>query len=304
MASSELRQMVDRRELIVAPGIIDPLGAKLIQHLGFKVAYMGGWSSGAHLGITEPLLTMTEQLEMARLVTNAIHIPLIVDGAAGFGEPLHLRRAVREYEAAGISGMHIEDQQHPKRAHYHKGVEAICDRDSFIKKIEVAVASRGSTDFVVIARTDAAKAVNGSVDEAVWRCNAALDAGADVVMPLVKFPNVGDPWDQLREIRAQLPENACVAIISGHLKTLKELPPLECQKAGFSMIMYPVMPAVVQLGALESLYRPLAEEGKLAESGYIGFEVGSYRRVQDLTEELLGLEEMYEFEESTVGQPE
>src|SRR5512136_2895087 len=109
--------------MIVAPGAYDALTAKVVESLGFKAAYMGGWISGAHLCVTEPLMTLTEQVTNASWCTRVLKIPFIVDADAGFGEPVHTYRAVQEFERAGVAAIHIEDLVFPKRAHYHKGIE-------------------------------------------------------------------------------------------------------------------------------------------------------------------------------------
>ena len=304
MVVRSLRDRIQTEETIVAPGVFDPLGARLIEHLGFDTVYMGGWATGAHLSVTEPLLTMTEQVEAARRVAASVEIPLIVDAGAGFGEPLHTRRTVREFERAGIAAIHIEDQHHPKRAHYHKGIEDICDRETFLQKVRVAVEGRRSSDFIIIARTDAAKARNGDVDEAIWRCKAALDAGADVVLPLVTsaVPKLDstEPEERLTEIRRGLPDDACVAALSGYLPGQAELSVTEYRNRGYRMLVFPLTSVMAHVGALESMYRPLREQGQLPAKGTIGFAIEDYWKVQHLVEELLQFSELIGVEESTV----
>lgn len=307
MKTKSLRAQVEAGDTVVAPGVFDPLGARLVQHLGFRAVYMGGWSTGAHLAVTEPLLTMTEQVDTARRTAAAVDLPLIVDADAGFGEPLHTRRTVREFERAGVAAVHIEDQHHPKRAHYHKGIEDICDRETFLHKIRLAVEGRRSREFLLIARTDAAKARNGDVAEAIWRCNAALDAGADVVMPLVTpaVPELdsNEPEQRLMEIRKGLPDDACVAVLSGYLPGQAELSVEEYRERGYQMLLFPLTPVMAHLGALDSLYRPLSEHGRLPTGGTVGFKVGDYSKVQALVEELLGFSDLIAVEEDTVERP-
>ena len=96
------------------PVAYDALGGRLLQSLGFDCVYTGGFVTGASRCTSEPLLTMDEQLRVAGDVAAAIDIPLVVDGGAGFGEPLHTMRTVRECIRAGIAGTHIEDQLYPE----------------------------------------------------------------------------------------------------------------------------------------------------------------------------------------------
>lgn len=299
----DLRGVLARGETVVAPGVFDAIGAKLVQHLGFPAVYMGGWTTGTHLGVTEPLLTMTEQVEAARRASDAVTLPLIVDANAGFGEPMHTQRTVRSFEQAGIAAIHIEDQHHPKRAHYHKGVEDVTSREDFLEKIETAVKARRDDDFFIIARTDAAKARNGDVDEAIWRCNAALEVGADAVMPLVTpaVPELDSlkPEEHLDQIRAGLPDDAHVVVLSGYLPGQRELSGAAYRARGFDIVLYPIAPVLVSLGALEQLYRPLAENDCLPHD-HISFDVAAIPRIQRLAEELLGFDALIALEEETV----
>lgn len=300
---SKLRQVLERGDTVVAPGVFDAIGAKLVEHLGFSAVYMGGWTTGTHLGVTEPLLTMTEQLEAARRACDAVAIPMIVDANAGFGEPMHTQRTVRAFEQADIAAIHIEDQHHPKRAHYHKGVEDITSREAFLEKIETAVKARRDNDFFIIARTDAAKARNGSVDEAIWRCNAALEVGADAVMPLVTpaVPELDSlkPEQNLDQIRTGLPDDAHVVVLSGYLPGQRELSSADYRARGFDIVLYPIAPVLVSLGALERLYRPLAENDCLPHD-HIGFDIAEIPQIQRLAEELLGFDALIALEEATV----
>ena len=152
---------------------------------------------GAHYVTSEPLLTLTELATTTRYVTTAVKIPVIVDAGAGFGEPLHVMRCVRELERAGAAGLHIEDQIYPKRAHYHKGIEHVVPREEMVAKIRAALAARTDPDFVIMARTDAMHA--DGFAEGVARANRYLEEGAEMVMI---FPDTEKEARQApREIR-------------------------------------------------------------------------------------------------------
>jgi methylisocitrate lyase len=136
--------------------------------------------TGGSSTVTEPQVTMTEQVRLAEDVASKIDIPLIVDAGAGFGEPLHTMRTVREFIRAGVAGVHIEDALYPKRAHYHTYVVHGIPTEEFVEKIEYAVKQRdlSDPDFVIIARSDTARAMG--MDEALDRVNRAADVGADL----------------------------------------------------------------------------------------------------------------------------
>jgi methylisocitrate lyase len=123
---------------------------------------------------------MDEQVRVAGEVARAVEVPLIADAGAGFGEPLHTMRTVREFAAAGVAGIHIEDQLFPKRAHYHKYVAHAVPLPDFVDKIRWACRQRDQTDrdFVIIARSDTCRELG--LDEAVARVNAAAEVGADL----------------------------------------------------------------------------------------------------------------------------
>src|SRR5436309_6315536 len=114
-----LRELLAGGEFLYMPSAATPLEGRLAEASGTPLVYTGGYVSGASRAITEPLLTMDEQVAIAGAVARAVGVPLIADAGAGFGEPLHTMRTVREFATAGVSGVHIEDQLYPKRAHYH-----------------------------------------------------------------------------------------------------------------------------------------------------------------------------------------
>jgi methylisocitrate lyase len=186
--SIKLRALLRDKTFLHMPSVYDPLGARLVQSLGYEAAYVGGYVSGAASTITEPQLTMSEQLELAAAVAQSIAIPLIVDGGAGFGDALHTMRMVRECIRAGIAGVHIEDQLYPKRAHYHKYVVHGVPVEEFVEKIGFACKQRDEADpdFVVIARTDTCRALG--LDEASMRINRAADVGADMGLLFPRNP--------------------------------------------------------------------------------------------------------------------
>ena len=176
--SQKLRALLARPELVVAPGVFDGMTARLAEQAGFESIYMTGAGTAATRGYPDyGLLTMTEMADNAGVIARSTTIPLIADMDTGFGNELNVTRAIREYEMRGAAGIHLEDQVMPKRCGHLEGKELV-SRAEYIAKIKAAVAARSSGDFLIIARTDA-RAVLG-FEEALWRVNAALDAGADV----------------------------------------------------------------------------------------------------------------------------
>ncbi len=176
--SQQLRTRLAEVDLLVVPGAYDALGARLIEQAGYDAVYMTGAGTSAARGFPDyGLLTLSEMAENAAVMARSIGVPLIADADTGYGNELNVTRTVREYEARGIAALHIEDQVAPKRCGHLDGKEVVT-REEFISKIRAAVQARRKPDMVIIARTDA-RAV-ASLDEAVWRANAALDTGADM----------------------------------------------------------------------------------------------------------------------------
>ena len=280
---SKLRARLSKGEIIVAPGAYDALGARVVQDLGFPAVYTGGYMSGAHLAVSEPLMTMTEQIDVASRVARAVELPVIVDGGAGFGDPLHTMRAVRAYEDAGLAGMHIEDQVYPKRASYHMGLEHVIPSDQFMEKMRYAIQARRDDDFLIIGRTDAFSAAEGSMDEAIRRGNALRELGVDVVMPR----GVRDKAD-LSRFRDAVPDIPLLVIAGADDISVQEYEELGCQ-----IIIYATTPAIVTVSALTDAYR------SLRDTGLTGISAGEVVQKRKRVEELIGLPEYYRIEAET-----
>lgn len=178
--TKRLRELLRSKTFLHMPAVYDALTGRLVQSIGYEAVYVGGYVTGGASTVTEPQLTMTEQVRIAEDIANKVTIPVVVDGGAGFGEPLHTMRTVREFIRAGIAGVHIEDALYPKRAHYHTYVVHGIPTEEFVEKIQYAVKQRDEIDpdFVIIARSDTARAMG--LEEAITRVNRAADVGADL----------------------------------------------------------------------------------------------------------------------------
>ncbi len=178
-ATTKLRQMLAADNMVVAPFVLNALHAKIAESVGFEAVYMTGAGTAAERGFPDVgLLTMTEMVDNAKYIANAVDIPVICDADTGYGNPLNVQRTVREYESAGAAGVHIEDQLFPKKCGFFQGKQVI-SQDEAVQKLRAALDARSDPDFVIIARCDA-YAVNGWEDT-LQRCRAYIDAGADLV---------------------------------------------------------------------------------------------------------------------------
>ena len=177
--TTKLRQLLASDQMVVAPFVMNALHAKIAQSVGFDAVYMTGSGTSAEKGFPDVgMLTMTEMVGNAKYIANAVDVPVICDADTGYGNPLNVQRTVREYEAAGVAGIHIEDQLFPKKCGFFDGKQVISSEE-MVHKIHAALDARNDPDFVVIARCDA-YAVTGWEDT-VRRCKEYSDAGADVV---------------------------------------------------------------------------------------------------------------------------
>ncbi|RPI90652.1 MAG: methylisocitrate lyase, partial [Planctomycetaceae bacterium] len=164
------------------PGVFNALVARLAESLGFRALYQSGaaLSAGTMALPDIGLVTQTEFADQARYLTTAVSLPVISDADTGFGPPLAVERTVRLFEEAGLAGLHLEDQELPKRCGHLSG-KTLVERAEFVAKITAAVAARRDPNFVIIARTDA-RGVHG-YDDALDRARACVDAGADMIFP-------------------------------------------------------------------------------------------------------------------------
>ena len=177
---ARLRALLESAETIVAPGAFDPLAARLVEEAGFPAVYMTGFgTSAALLGRPDVgLLTMTEMAGNAGRIAACVDIPVIADADTGYGNALNVIRTVGSYEAAGVAGIHIEDQVAPKKCGHMEG-KLVIPAEEMAAKVRAAVEARSQPEFVIIARTDA-RAVEG-LDRALDRARSYRDAGADVL---------------------------------------------------------------------------------------------------------------------------
>jgi methylisocitrate lyase len=181
-ATRKLRQLLSGDGVVMVPGAHDALAAQLIQQAGFDAVYLSGMGvANALAGLPDiGMITMTEQVMMAKYVADAVRVPVISDADTGYGNAVNVMRAIREFEKAGVAGVHLEDQVFPKRCGHETGKQVVSVEEA-AGKIRAACAARHDPDFVIIARVDARAPLG--LDEAVKRGRTYVEAGADVVFP-------------------------------------------------------------------------------------------------------------------------
>jgi carboxyvinyl-carboxyphosphonate phosphorylmutase len=251
--STRLRRMLAEPGLIVAPGAYDGFSARLIEAAGFFAVYMtGAGTAASHLGQPDlGLTTLTEMATHASHLAGCISLPLIADADTGYGNALNVVRTVREYEKAGVAGLHLEDQVAPKKCGHIAGKQIVSAAE-FADKIRAAVEYRTDPDLVIIARTDA-RAVSG-LDDAIERANLYREAGADVIFfeapqSLAEIERVA------REVKAPLLAN----MVQGGKTPAVTVSELE--RLGFKIVIFPGVCMRAAVPAIESALQRLKQTG-------------------------------------------
>ena len=179
--SKRLRELITKGAVIM-PGVPNAAMARQTERAGFEAVYASGAGmANATAGVPDiGLLTLTEVAQLAGYIAKAVKIPAIVDADTGFGGAENVGRTIRELEAAGLAGCHIEDQEFPKRCGHLAG-KSIVDVEEMVGKIKAAVGARRDPNFMIIARTDARGVED--FDRVVERAGEYLAAGADAIFP-------------------------------------------------------------------------------------------------------------------------
>ena len=197
-AAKTLRNLLAGNRALIAPAVFNPLSAKLAEAAGFEVLYLGGGTIGYLNCCLEANLNITQLCQAAIDIRSACSLPLILDGAAGFGDPMHMHHTIGMSEAAGFAAIEIEDQILPKRAHHHVGIEHMVPLELMVAKVREVARARRDPDFVIIARTNGIRGPGG-MDDAIKRARAYREAGADMLYLSVRNA------DDARRIARELP---------------------------------------------------------------------------------------------------
>lgn len=257
MNGHDLRARLDTGEPVLMPGVWDALSARMAHQTGHEVAFLSGYSvSATLLGLPDfGYLTQMEMAEVARRVCQAApELMVIVDADTGYGNSLNTIRTVELWEAAGATGMFLEDQVWPKKCGHMAGKQVVPVED-WLSKLKAAVATRDHLH--ITARTDARAAV--SLEDAIDRARRALDVGVDAV-----FIEAPESLAELEQIAEALPGCVRVANMIESGKT-PLLTPAELHNLGFDLIVAPLGGLYAAVKALRGAYATLAEKGTLRD---------------------------------------
>jgi 2-methylisocitrate lyase-like PEP mutase family enzyme len=231
--TTRLQELFHREKIFVIAGGACALDAKIAEAAGYECAYMSGAGTAATiLGIPDAgLITMTEMVENAGRMANATSLPLISDSDQGFDTAINVRRTVEHFIKAGVAGIHIEDQEFPKRCGFVKGKEVVSIEEA-VGKFRAAVDAKMELDpdFVIIARCDARGASGGSLEDVIKRLRAYKEAGVDVI-----YAEALTSREEVEAVRA-----AVDGPMIGTLGFLDPPPSLdELHKMGYAGAFYP-----------------------------------------------------------------
>lgn len=283
MANPKLRQMIEAREFISAPGVFDMISTLVADEMGFPALYVTGYGVAAsHMGLPDAgIMTYTDMETRVRSIVKRAKTPVIADADTGYGGLLNVRHTVRGYEDAGVTAIQIEDQEYPKKCGHTPG-RRVVPLEEMIAKIKVANDSRSSPDFLIIARTDSRTSLG--LDEALRRGNAFEQAGADVV-----FIEAPESIEEMQTINDRINSPTLINMVSGGRTPV--LPSEELAKLGFAIGIHPALGFLAAGKALKDAYGALAEKGDVSTTNLEDF--GYFSK-------LMGFEDIWEFERKWV----
>ncbi len=273
-----------RNQIIAAPGVFDMVSLRVAARMGFDALYMTGYGTVAsHLGLPDAgLASFADMVGRVEVMAAMAQIPLIADGDTGYGGLLNVQHTVRGYERAGAAAIQLEDQEFPKKCG-HTRDRRVVPAEDMVRKIAVAVESRASQDFLIVARTDARSSLG--LAEAIRRARLYAEAGADML-----FVESPESEAELAEIGRELADMPLVAnMVEGGRTPM--LSPERLGELGFALAIYPVAGLLAATAALESVYRQIRQTGSSMGSSVPIYSFAEMNR-------LMGFEEVWRFDQA------
>jgi 2-methylisocitrate lyase-like PEP mutase family enzyme len=280
MPSPALRQEIENGGFVTAPGVFELISALIADRMGFKALYVTGYGTVASaLGLPDAgLASYTQMVDRIGRIAEMTKTPIIADADTGYGGLLNVRHTVRGYEQAGVTAIQIEDQEFPKKCGHTPDRRVVPIAD-MVRKVQVASDSRSSSDFLIIARTDAR--TGKGLDEAIRRGNAYAEAGADVI-----FIESPESEAELAEIARRINKPLLANMVNGGRTPM--LPADRLKALGFSIAIYPAVGFLSAGEALRRAYTDLKQNGTSTDA------VPMYSFAE--FNKLVGFEDVWEFE--------
>lgn len=280
MADPRLRQAIEAKDFILAPGVFDLISALIADRAGFKALYVTGYGTVAsYLGLPDAgIATYRDMIERIGQIVKMTNTPVIADADTGYGGLLNVQHTIRGYEAAGVTAIQIEDQEFPKKCG-HTPNRRVIPLEDMVRKIRVASDSRSSRDFLIIARTDSRTGLG--LDEAIRRGEAYREAGADVV-----FIESPESEAEMQTVSQRIDAPLFANMVNGGRTPLLSADRLK--ELGYAIAIHPALGFLSVGAALDKAYRDLAANGITSPD----IDLYSFAEFN----KLLGFEDVWDFE--------
>jgi 2,3-dimethylmalate lyase len=254
-----LRRRLTEGPMVVAPGIYDAYGLRFVEWMGFEAAYLTGNGVSASL-LGKPdvgLIDLTLMAAHARRLAACVNIPIVCDADTGYGNAVNVRSTVEEFEAAGIAGIHIEDQVSPKRCPLLAGQIEVVELAPALGKIEAALAARRDPDFLIIARTDSFS--GHGLQEAIRRAHAFGRAGADAV-----FVTLGASASIINDLKQVIEKAGVPCLVNIDTGKLQQVAADELERLGVRIAIYPHLARRAMGYGIKEALAALKRDGTMA----------------------------------------
>lgn len=287
MADPRLRQTLEALSFLCAPGVYDLISALIADRMGFPALYVTGYGAVASsLGLPDAgLATYSQMIDRIGRIAEMTKTPVIADADTGYGGLLNVRHTVRGYEKAGVTAIQLEDQEFPKKCG-HTPNRRVIPLDDMVRKIRVASDSRSSSDFLIIARTDARTGLG--LDEAIRRGEAYGAAGADII-----FIESPESEAEMAEISRRIDKPLLANMVNGGRTPMLKAPRLA--ELGYALAIFPVVGFLAAAQALTTVYQDVLDTGGCTGAAPL-FDFEAFN-------ELIGFREVWEFERR-YGEPD
>jgi 2-methylisocitrate lyase-like PEP mutase family enzyme len=261
-AGARLKELIAAPHILVLPGVFDGFSTRLVQHAGYRAAFItGSGVSESRLGQPDVgIMGLDENVAAARAMAACSDLLLLADADTGYGNAVNVHHTVRAFEQAGVAGIMLEDQVWPKRCGHMKGKEVI-SADEMVQKIRAAAGARSDPDFVIKSRTDVL-ATHG-LHEAIRRLNLYAEAGADLL-----FADAALSVEHISALARNVAKPLCVNMGFGirQRSTTPLLSAKQLQDLGVAVVIYP---RLLTACALRGMQNGLALLGQSVESGEV-----------------------------------
>ncbi len=289
MADPSLKAAFEAGRFVVAPGIFDMISARVADGMGFTSLYVTGFGTVAsHLGVADAgIATYTDMVGRVGAFARGCRTPVVADADTGYGGLLNVRHTVMGYEAAGVTGIQLEDQEMPKKCGHTPGRRVI-PGEEMVLKIKVAAEARRDPNMLIVARTDARTTLG--LEEAIRRGQLYAEAGADVI-----FIESPETKAEMQAIGKAIKKPLLANMVEGGRTPI--LPAKRLAEIGYAMAIYPAVGFLAVAAALERVYGHLKEQGD--SNALPASESYGFGRIC----ELMGFPEVWEFDRKW-AQPE